>query len=98
MQEQITRLLQQYHLHPYVWNIILITIAIILGLLIKFFLFLTYKLKPKNKTEYSVFYSVVTNMGRPINFFLPLVLFNFFLPFLQLDPPMMKIFTRATEI
>jgi small-conductance mechanosensitive channel len=98
MQEQITRLLQQYHLHPYVWNIILISAAIILGLLIKFFLFLVYKLKPKNKTEYSIFYSVVTNLGLPINFFLPLVLFNFFLPFLRLDPPMMKIFTRATEI
>lgn len=98
MQEQITRLLQQFNLHPYIWNIVLIAAAIILGLLIKFLLFLAYKLKPKNKTEYSVFYSVVTHMGRPVNFFLPLVLFNFFLPFLRLDLHTMKLFTRITEI
>jgi hypothetical protein len=69
MQEQITRLLQQFHLPAYIWNIILIAAAIILGLLIKFFLFLAYKLKPKNHTEYSVFYSVVQHLGSPINFY-----------------------------
>jgi small-conductance mechanosensitive channel len=98
MQEQISELLRQYRLEPYVWNIILISAAVILGLLIKAILFIVNKLQPKDHTEYSIFYSVVKHLGTPVNFFLPLILLNFFLPFLRMYPYFLKLISRSIEI
>lgn len=98
MQEQISELLRQYRLEPYLWNIILISSAILLGLLIKFIIFVLYRLQPKDKMGYSIFYSVVKHMGAPVNFFLPLVFLNFCIPFLRMNAYVLKLLSRSVEI
>jgi small-conductance mechanosensitive channel len=98
MQEQISELLRQYKLQPFVWDIILISTAVLLGLFIKAVLFIIYKLQPKDRVGYSMFFSVVKNLGGPINFFLPLVLLNFVQPFLRMEPYFLKVISRSVEI
>jgi small-conductance mechanosensitive channel len=81
----------------WLWDIGLIIIAIVLGLIVKVIItaLLNYY---KNKEDYSLFKSILTNLSRPLNFFVPLLTLNAFLPFLIYQGAYIVHFTKLLEI
>lgn len=76
----------------WIWNWGVVVAAILLGFIIK--LIITGILHfYKNTTDYSFFRSVITHLGKPLNYFVPLLMLNFMLPLIKLD----KIFLAPLD-
>lgn len=85
------------HMPPWIWNLCVIAVAIIIGFLIK--LIITSLLHYyKNTADYSFFKSTLTNVGPALNHFVPLLTMNFMLPFMELTKPLEAIISRLIEI
>ena len=98
MQKKIAQLLQQLNLPPIVWNIAIVAIAIIAGLLIKLLLALFVKEKAAKQSRYSFFHSMLRHLGRPLNYFIPLFLLNILLPLLDIDKVYIAKIRHGLEI
>lgn len=98
MQEEITRLLQRLHLPYYTWNLIIIAAAIVIGLLIKGLLSLFAHFKAKQSKEYSFLRSAIQNLGTPFNFFIPLIVLNFLIPIMRMNPALLNRLAKGVEI
>lgn len=98
MQEDIKKLLEEWNLHPYLWNVILIGVAIIIGLIIKGIISFLAHQKAKKGKDYSLIRSTIKFIGTPLSYFLPLFIFNILVPFLQLPPIFLHRVSRAVEI
>lgn len=98
MQQQIARFLQQLQVQPFVWNIILIAIAIVAGLLIKALLAIFVKKKTTEASRFRLFYALLRHLGQPLNYFLPLFLFNILLPLMQLPAAVRNYISHVVEI
>ncbi|HJT74346.1 MAG TPA: hypothetical protein VJ720_10015, partial [Chitinophaga sp.] len=85
-------------LPPFLWNILLGCAALLAGLIIKYLLAVFLKFTARKVTNYSLVRSIVFRLGKPINYFLPLLLFNMALPLMELPPRSLNILSRATEI
>jgi len=69
---------------PWAWNLGVVVAAVLLGFIIK--LIITGILHfYKNTTDYSLFKSIITHLGKPLNSFVPLLTLNFMLPLLKID-------------
>ncbi|WP_461451984.1 mechanosensitive ion channel family protein [Mucilaginibacter sp.] len=69
---------------PWAWNVGVIIFAIGLGYIIK--LIITAILRfYKNQNDYSLFKSIITHLGKPLNIFVPLLVLNFMQPLLELN-------------
>src|ERR1700761_7039011 len=80
---------------PWAWNLIIVVSALLLGFIIK--LIITGILHfYKNRTDYSLFRSIITHLGRPLNFFVPLLMLNFMLPLMQLSKNFLTPLDRIT--
>lgn len=74
-------------LPDWVWNLLLISASIVLGFIIK--LILAFSLRHtavKPGRDYSLPKSILSNIGMPVNYFLPVLVFNFILPFMRVKP------------
>lgn len=81
----------------WVWNLGVILFALLLGFLIK--LIITAVLHfYKNRNDYSLFKSIITHLGRPLNFFVPVLTLNFMLPLLRMAKPYLDLLDRVTDI
>jgi len=81
----------------WVWNLGVILFALLLGFLIK--LIITGVLHfYKNRNDYSLFKSIITHLGRPLNFFVPVLTLNFMLPLLRMEKPVLNLLDRVTGI
>jgi small-conductance mechanosensitive channel len=98
MQQQIERLLNQWNLHPWVWNLILAGLALVAGLLIRLLLVVFVRKKAEEERRFSFFHSLLRYMGQPLNFFLPLFLLNMLLPAMRLTPLVASRLRHAVEI
>ena len=79
------------------WNLGLVLSSLLLGFLIK--LVITGILHfYKKRDDYSLFKSVITHLGRPLNFFVPILTLNFMLPFLRMEKPYLDLLDRFTGI
>jgi small-conductance mechanosensitive channel len=79
------------------WNIGVIATAVILGLLVK--LAVTAVLHYyKNRNDYSLFKSIITHLGRPLNFFIPLLVLSAMLPLCRFDPAFLVTLNRINNI
>lgn len=67
------------------WNLIVLVSAIAIGYIIKFIITLLLK-HYKNVTDYSLFKSILTHLGRPLDHFAPLFILNLMLPVMKLSP------------
>jgi small-conductance mechanosensitive channel len=86
-------------LPPFLWNILLGCAALITGLLIKYLLAVILKFTSrKNLTDYSMIRSILKRLGNPINYFLPVLVFNMVLPFMELDRKPLAILSKIVEI
>lgn len=81
----------------WLWSIILIAAAALLGFLVK--LIITALLRYyKNAEDYSLFKSILTHLSRPLNSFVPLLTLNALLPFLIHEASYVGYFKRLLEI
>jgi small-conductance mechanosensitive channel len=73
------------HFPDFAWNLLLLAIAILIGLLLKFMLSLLIKKRPQGgPPAFSVTGSIIARLGNPFSFFLPLFVFYLLLPMLRL--------------
>lgn len=86
------------HLPPFLWNIMLGTTALLTGLVIKYLIAFILHYTTKNNTGYSLIRSILKRLGLAINYFLPLLVFNMVLPFMELDRKPMNILNKTAEI
>lgn len=101
MDEQITKLLQRLTIPFWAWNLIILGVSLLLGLLINFILSLLIRKKAKENqelSEYSFFQSLLKRLGLPLNIFLPLFLFNVLLPAMRMPPVLMHKISKGIEI
>lgn len=84
-------------LPAFVFNILILVTSIALGLLFKLILI---KLTGyyRKVDRFSFLKSGVMHLGKPLNFFLPLVFFNIFVPLLKLPNGSMAIINKSVEI
>lgn len=84
-------------LHPILWNLLILLLAICIGLFIKFILV---KLTAYYNTinRFSFLKSIVKNMGKPLNMLLPLFVFNIFIPVLKINDYLLAFLNKSVEI
>src|ERR1700744_1170378 len=84
-------------MQPWVWDLIILVLAIVIGLIIKLIIkaVLNYN---KKYTDYSLFRSSVTHLSRPMNHFGPLLILNLMVPLMDLSPRYDLILSRTVEI
>ncbi len=84
-------------IQPWLWNIIIIVAAILLGLLIKTIIKLLLRLS-KNTGEYSLYRSLLVHVGQPMNHLIPLVVINIMLPLVDLGHDYYNIMAQCFYI
>ena len=95
MLENIIGYLQK--LPPFLWNLILITIAILAGLLLRFILSLL--IKPKVQGEdYSFYRSTIRRLGPPFNVFLPLFILNMLPEYMVMEKKQVLTIDKVLEV
>ena len=83
----------------YVWDAMLVGVAIVIGLILKFMLSLMLKKKPKDgKPAFSLTRSMLARLGKPFSYFLPLVTFNFLLPLMKIKSAFSPALNKTVEI
>src|ERR1700722_16419526 len=86
-------------LPAYVWDGILVALAIIIGLIVKFMLSLLLRRKPRtSKPAFSFSRSILSRLSKPFSYFLPLVAFNFLLPLMKMRTHIALFLNKAVEI
>jgi len=92
-------LAQFNQLPAYLWDGILVALAIIIGLIVKFMLSLLLRRKPRsNKPAFSFSCSLLNRLSKPFSYFLPLLAFNFLLPLMRLRADIAQFLNKTTEI
>jgi small-conductance mechanosensitive channel len=82
-----------------VWDFLLAGVAIVIGLILKFMLSLLIRKKPKDgRPAFSVSRSILSRLGKPFSYFLPLVAFNFLLPFMKMKTNVGPVLNKTVEI
>lgn len=84
-------------LQPWAWNLCVVASALLLGFILK--LILTTILHfYQNKKDYSLFKSIISHLGRPLNFFVPLLMLNFMMSLLEISKFWYVMFYRIIGI
>src|SRR5689334_8858267 len=84
-------------LQPWAWNLGVVASALIIGFIVKLII-TTILLFYKNKEDYSLFKSIITHLGRPLNFFVPLLMLNFMTPLLEISKLWYTTLDRVIDI
>ena len=98
MKEQLLQLLQEWNLPPWVWNLLIVSVSLILGLIIKFLLGLFVQKQAVETAHFSLFRSFLRHLGVPFNYIIPIVVFNFFLPFMHLPKSAINLLDKLISI
>lgn len=92
-------LLDQFdHLPNLIWDAILLGVALVIGLILKFALTLMLRRKPKPGRIFSVTRSIISRLGRPFSYFLPLLTLNFLLPLMKMKATIYPFVNKTVEI
>jgi len=94
------QLLGQFdHFPDYLWDAILTGVAIVIGLIVKFMLSLLLRRRPKDgQPHFSVTRSILSRLGKPFSYFLPLLAFNFLLPLMRMRTTVAPVVNKTVEI
>jgi small-conductance mechanosensitive channel len=71
-------------LQPWAWNLIVIGSALLLGYIIKWIITGILHFY-KSHNDYSLFKSIITHLGKPLNFFVPLLVLNMAVALLEIS-------------
>ncbi|PWK79012.1 small-conductance mechanosensitive channel [Mucilaginibacter oryzae] len=83
----------------FAWNLIIIVSAILIGLVTKFIITRLFKIYAKRKdTDYSIFRSIIVNLGPAVAYFIPLFLFNLLSPLMRMDKIYYQPLDKIVEI
>ncbi|HTK20037.1 MAG TPA: mechanosensitive ion channel domain-containing protein [Mucilaginibacter sp.] len=84
-------------LQPWAWNMCVVGSALVIGFILK--LVITAVLHfYKNKKDYSLFKSIISHLGPPLNFFIPLLMLGFMMPLMEMNKLWYNTFYRLTGI
>lgn len=87
------------HFPDILWDGILLGVAIVIGLIVKYMLALLLKRKPKDgRPAFSVTRSILSRLGKPFSYFLPLLTLNFLLPLMKMKPRVEAFVDRSVGI
>ena len=84
-------------IQPWLWNLLIIASAIIIGLIIKGIIKLILNLY-KNNDGYSLFRSIIVHVGQPMNHFVPLLIINLMDPLMELNGDFGVFISRGFDI
>lgn len=95
MQDQLTEFSNRF---PYwAWNLIVIFGALAIGFILK--IIITALLRHyKNVSDYSLFKSILTHLGRPLNHFVPLLILTIAAPIMKMSDQYLVPITRVIGI
>ncbi len=82
---------------PYLWNLIILSTAIIIGLLLKFII-IRLMVYYQQRLDYSTFKSIITHLGKPLTWFIPLLMLNLLLSWFFLDPKILPVLSKTLQI
>jgi small-conductance mechanosensitive channel len=85
------------HLPDVFWDLFLLGCAIVAGLFVKF-IFSLYLKKSAQKEDFSLFRSIIRRLGKPLNFFLPLIILNLLLPLMRIKASYVPFISKIVEI
>src|SRR4051794_36016701 len=86
------------NLPPFAWNLLLGASALLAGLIVKWILALFVRSSCRHVEGFSLFRSILQLLGKPVNFFLPLLVFDLVLPFMELNSKYYNILNKVTGI
>jgi small-conductance mechanosensitive channel len=86
------------HLPDIVWDAILTAVAIVIGLVVKFLLSLLLRRKPRGAPHFSATRAILSRLGTPMSYFLPLLAFNFLLPLMKMRTSITPVINKSVEI
>jgi small-conductance mechanosensitive channel len=95
MIEQFERSLDS--LPDFAWNLLLLGISVVIGLAVKYLLALFLRFYSK-RTDFSILASILKRLGKPVNYFLPLLTLNMILPLMRLKPVYYLRLDKTVEI
>ena len=101
MQEQVAKLLREFQIPYWAWNLLILGASLLLGLILSLILSLLARKKGFQKQdvlEYSLFHSLIRRLGLPLNIFVPLFLFNMLLPAMRMAPILLHKLGKGIEI
>ncbi len=81
----------------WLWNLLITVGAVIIGYIIKFIIKALLNFY-KNRNDYSLFKSIITHTGRPMNHFVPLLVLNLMLPLMDMTKRFYVPFSKCVEI
>ncbi len=82
---------------PYLWNLIIVFAAVIIGLLLKFSIIRLVGYYRK-RSDYSTFKSIITHLGKPSTWFIPLLMLNFLMPWFIISPKFLAVIGKMLQI
>jgi len=82
---------------PWAWNLGVVVAALIIGFILKLIITVILHFY-KNKKDYSLFKSIITHLGRPLNFFVPLLMLNFMTPLFEISKLWYTALDRLIDI
>jgi len=87
------------HFPDLVWDFLLVAVAIVIGLILKFMLSLLLRKKPKeNRPSFSLTRAVLNRLGQPFSYFLPLLIFNILIPLMKIRENLSPFLNKSIEI
>lgn len=98
MQKIIQDLLHRWNLPPYLWNILLITLAVLVGLLLSTLLSFLVRKKTSEVMKFRLGQSLLQHLSTPVSFLVPLFVFNNLIPLLQVPAAIRPYISKWTEV
>jgi len=83
----------------FIWDAILVGVAVVIGLVLKFLLSLLLRKKPDAaRRTFSVTRAILARLGKPFSWFLPLMTLNFLLPLMRMRSNVYPVVNKTVEI
>ena len=98
MQKFVQELIRQWNLPPYLWNILLITLSLLVGLLLSALLSFFVRKKTGEEMQFRLGQSLLTHLSAPVSFLVPLFIFNNLIPLLQVPAGIRPYISKWTEV
>jgi small-conductance mechanosensitive channel len=98
MQKFVQDLIRRWDLPPYLWNILLIILAVLVGLLLSALLSFFVRKKTDEEKKFRLGQSLLKHLTTPVSFLVPLFVFNNFIPLLQVPTGFRPYISKWTEV
>ena len=98
MQEYISRMLDSWGMPAWAWNLTVVVGTITIGLLLSVLLSLFVKKKTDTAEKFMLFQSAIRHLSKPVTFLIPLIVFNLFIPVMELPPVFLQRLRHGVEI